>query len=363
MNAPESDQQPENHWPFLSIVMPCRNEEAHIEACLESVRNQSYPADRFQIIVADGRSIDATPEILARLAREDSRIIVIDNPDRIQAAGLNAAIRASRGDVIVRMDVHADYASDYLERCVEVLRETGAANVGGPARTRAKTAFQRALQAALQSPLGIGGAAYRTEHAEGFVDTLFPGCFRRDIFEKVGLFDPGAITNEDAEINQRIRQVGEKIFLSQKILVHYYPRDSYRALARQYFRYGRGRARTLLKHRRLLGIRPVIPFAFVSSAVVGALTSPTRPLVAAGAAAYGLVTLAEAIRVARHLGPRAVATAWGIFPVLHVSHGVGFAAGLVHYVRSPDWSHEPERLARRDRTNGAGRDASGVVGA
>ncbi|MDB4998234.1 MAG: glycosyl transferase [Myxococcaceae bacterium] len=331
--------------PFVSIVMPCLDEEGYIEDTLRSVFAQDYPKDRVEILVADGMSMDNTREILHRLEKEDPRIRVIDNPDRIQAAGMNAAIRASKGDVIIRMDVHADYAPDFLRRCVEVLDETGADNVGGAARTLAKNWFQKALCAALDSPLGVGGSAYRNPDNEGFVDTVFPGAFRRKVFETVGLFDSRAITNEDAEINQRIHDHGGKVFLSKKIHVHYFPRDSFKGLAKQYFKYGKGRARTLLKHKKLLTVRPAIPFAMVMGGAALLLTSAWQPVTPFAFGAYALGTAVEAVRVGRKAGALAVPVVWAIFPVLHVAHGTGFAVGLVTYLVSPDWE-EPELLGQ-----------------
>jgi succinoglycan biosynthesis protein ExoA len=330
--------------PFVTIAMPCFNEEDYIEACLRSVLAQDYPPDRFEVLVADGRSDDRTREILAKLAEQDARIRVIDNPERLQAAGMNRAIREARGRVIVRMDVHCEYARDYVSACVRVLREQGAANVGGAQRARAHTPFQRALCAALASPLGVGGARYRSPHEEGDVDTVFLGAFDRRIFERAGLYDPRAFTNEDAELNQRILAAGGRVYLSREIEVAYYPRRSLRALARQYYRYGLGRARTLLIHRRLPSVRPVVPLFMVSAATLGVALPPLWPVALIGGCAYAGLTFAEAVRVAWRLGPLGIARAWVIFPVLHGSHGVGFAAGLWRFARRPDWS-EPERLA------------------
>jgi len=333
---------------LVTIAMPAYNEEHFIEACIASVQAQDYPRDQIEILVADGRSTDATRDILARLAAADPRIRMIDNPDRLQAAGLGLVVKAARGDVIVRMDVHCEYAPDYIRKCVETLEQTGADNVGGAQRARAKTAFQRALCAALTSPLGVGGARYRSADAEGFVDTVFLGAFRRRVFETVGLWDPRAITNEDTELNQRILESGGQIYLSRDIVVHYYPRGSFRALAKQYFKYGRGRARTLLKLGRFSNLRPVIPFAMVASAAAMVVNPLLWPALPGAAASYALATGAEAVRVTRDAraedGAASISTVWGIFPVLHVSHGVGFAVGLWQYLRSPDWPDEPERV-------------------
>jgi succinoglycan biosynthesis protein ExoA len=332
--------------PFVTIAMPCRNEAGFIEACLRSVQAQTYPSERIEILVADGGSTDGTREILARLASEDPRIRVIDNPQRIQAAGLNQAIRASRGDVIARMDVHADYEPDYLEKCTEVLARTGADNVGGAARCRAKDSVQLAVSAALQSPLGFGGASFRNADAEGWVDTLFPGAFRRGIFEKVGLFDEGAPTNEDAEINQRILQAGGRIYQSREIRCYYYPRNSLSALATQYFRYGQGRARTLLKHRRFVTLRPALPFLTLVTAIAATLAAPA--LAALGAAAYAVGTGVEAVRVSRRVGAPAAVT-WLAFPAMHFPHGAGFGVGLVRFLLWPNWT-APEPDRRGDAT-------------
>jgi len=331
----------------VTIAMPSFNEEHYIEACIASVQAQDYPRELIEILVADGRSTDRTREILARLSAADPRIRMIDNPARLQAAGLGLLVKEATGDVVVRMDVHASYAPDYVRRCVETLEKTGADNVGGAQRAKANTPFQRALCAALASPLGVGGAKYRSAEAEGFVDTVFLGAFRRRVFETIGLWDPGAITNEDAELNQRILDAGGQIYLSKDIVVHYYPRDSMKGLATQYFRYGRGRARTLLKLGRFPTLRPLLPFLMVSGAATLMLLPPLWPLAPAAFATYALATGAEAVRVGASLGPTAIPTVWAIFPVLHACHGAGFAAGIWQYLRKPDWPAEPERVPPR----------------
>jgi hypothetical protein len=277
----------------------------------------------------------------------DPRIKVIDNPARLQAAGLCQIVKQSSGDVIVRMDVHCEYASDYVRKCVETLERTGADNVGGAQRAKATTWFQRALCAALASPLGVGGAKYRSPDAEGFVDTVFLGAFRRKVFETVGLWDPGAITNEDAELNQRILDAGGRIYLARDIVAYYFPRDGFRALATQYFKYGRGRARTLLKLGTFPTLRPLLPFLMTVGAATLVTAPPLWPLAPLAFATYALATGAEAVRVGRRLGATMVPLVWAMFPVLHVSHGIGFAAGLLRYGFAPDWAEQPERIAPR----------------
>src|SRR6185369_16546313 len=265
-----------------------------------------------------GRSTDKTRDILARLAAADPRIHMIDNPARLQAAGLGMMVKQATGDIIVRMDVHCEYAADYVRKCVETLERTGADNVGGAQRAKAKTFFQRALCAALDSPIGTGGVKYRSADAEGFVDTVFLGAFRRKVFETVGLWDPGAITNEDAELNQRILDSGGQIYLSRDIVVHYFPRGDYKSLAKQYYRYGRGRARTLLKLGSFPTLRPLVPFALVAGGALLVTMPPLWPVAPLAFAAYALATGAEAVRVGKTLGPRELPRVWSMFPVLHV---------------------------------------------
>ncbi|HEV8699783.1 MAG TPA: glycosyltransferase family 2 protein [Candidatus Polarisedimenticolia bacterium] len=336
--------------PFVSIVMPCLNEREFIVSCLESVRHQDYPPERLEILVADGGSSDGTRQILERMAREDSRIRVIDNPDQLQACGMNAGIREACGELIVRMDVHCEYAADYVRRCVQTLARTGADNVGGAQRAKAKSGFQQAVCAALASPLGVGGARYRSPAGEGFVDTVFLGAFRRRAFETVGLYDRRAFTNEDAELNQRIRQAGGKVYLSRDIVVHYFPRGSFDALGRQYFRYGMGRARTFLKHARLPSLRSAVPFLMLAGGLALIGIPALRPLAPWGFGAYALLLVVEAVRVGRPDGVSTVTRVGLIFPVLHVCHGLGFATGLIRFAIERDWEPQ-ERLPPWQRAN------------
>jgi succinoglycan biosynthesis protein ExoA len=328
--------------PKVTIAMPAFNEENYIERCIRTIQSQDYPANNIEVLIADGRSTDKTRDIINTLSKDDPRIRIIDNPDKLQAPGLNRIVKVATGDIIVRMDVHCEYAPDYVRRAVEVLERTGADNVGGAQRAKANTAFQRALCAALESPLGVGGAKYRSPEAEGFVDTVFLGAFRRRVFETVGLWDPGAITNEDAELNQRILDSGGQVYLSKELVVHYFPRNSFETLAKQYYRYGRGRARTLLKLGRFPTVRPLVPFAMVSGAAMMAILPPLWPLAPVATAAYLLATGAEAVRVGHPQGLSQIPTVWAVFPILHASHGVGFAAGLLRYLRHPDWPTSKE---------------------
>ena len=329
--------------PFVTLAIPCLNEESFIDRTVRGALGQDYPPDRLEVLVADGGSTDRTRAILAEIARQDGRLRVIDNPDRIQAAGMNAMIRRAHGAVVIRLDAHAEYAHDYVRRCVEVMARTGADNVGGAQRARATTWFQRVFCAAMTSPLGGGGAGYKSPTAEGFVDTVYCGAFRRSVFETVGMFDAHAVTNEDAELNQRIAAAGGHVYLSRDIVAHYYPRTGFAAVARQYFAYGKGRARTVLKHRRFLTPRPLASLGAVLGGALLLATWPLNHIAPPVFAFYAFVCAVEAIRAGVRCGVWAIPAIWALFPVMHASHGAGMIWGFVHYWRHPDWQ-EPERL-------------------
>jgi glycosyltransferase involved in cell wall biosynthesis len=299
---------------------------------------QRWPEDRVEVLVVDGRSTDATREIVGRLAADDPRVRLLDNPSRYQSAGMNVAIRASRGDVIVRMDAHAEYADDFVEASVRALRVSGAMNAGGAARPKAKGFFQRAVCAALGSPLGVGGSKYRNADNEGYVESVWGGAFRREVFEIAGMYDPKAITNEDAELNQRIIEAGFAIYLSKDVVAYYYPRSSLGGLLRQYHSYGKGRARTVLARGKLLSLRPVIPFVTVTAfAALGGLSvavPAVSPLLAALACVYGAAVVAEAVRVARRDSFALLPLLVIVFPAIHAAHGVGFWSGLLAHIGS-----------------------------
>ena len=326
--------------PVVTIAIACRDEESRVEALLRQARAQDWPREQLEIVVADGMSMDGTREVLARVAGEDDRVRLVENLARTRAAGLNECIRRARGEVVVRFDAGAQYGPDYVGRCVAALERNGADGVGGAARPRGKGFFQRCVAAALRSPIGVRG---RKDGADrGWADGVQPTAFRRDVFERVGLYDPRAATDEDAELDRRIGAAGGRLEKSDEIAADYAPRDSVKRLARQSFAFGRGRARTLLKHGRFSSWGPSLPLLWLAGEAVFFATARRRAL-PWSVAAYALATGAEAVRVGASEGALAVPVVWAIFPVLHVAHGLGFAAGLARYVLRPDWE-TAERL-------------------
>jgi glycosyltransferase involved in cell wall biosynthesis len=337
--------------PAVSIVIPCYQEEEHIETVVKSAATQRYPQHLVEILVVDGGSVDRTCEIVRALAAEDPRIKLLHNPARLQAPAMNMAIVRSRGDVIVRMDAHADYDENYVAAGVAALRRTGALNVGGAVRLRARTTFQRALCLALESPLGVGGSGAWNPAREGFVESVWGGVFRREAFELVGLYDPQARTNEDAELCQRIIERGGRVYQSREVINHYYPRKSLTALFRQYLAYGNGRARTFCRRGKLLSPRPMVPFIALTTFVMLVLASMIEPqmlpVLLGAIALYLLVVIAEALRASKRVDIRLLPRVAAIFPVMHVAHGIGFAVGLVVHAGRAAREEEPERLAVR----------------
>ena len=350
--------------PLVTVVLPCRNEARHIEDCLKSIFEQQEPEGGFEIIIADGMSDDGTREVIRRMQDGSQKpevsgqlsvvscpvIRVIDNPGRTVSQGLNAAIRAARGQVIVRMDAHTEYAPDYIRCCLETLNETGADNVGGPARTKAETSTQKANAAAYHSPFSAGGARFHDVNYEGCVDTVTYGCWPRSTFEKFGLFDEELVRNQDDEHNLRITRGGGKIYQSPKIRSWYRPRASLTGLFRQYLQYGYWKVRVMQKHKRLASWRHLVPAAFVLVMALLFLISvfyclaaafyPLSPVPNAFASwllrlelgAYGVAMLLACVHTAWK-------TEWKLLPVLpmvfycyHFGYGYGYVKGMWDFV-------------------------------
>jgi succinoglycan biosynthesis protein ExoA len=327
---------PDSKPPLVSVVLPCRNESGYIEDCLKSILQQEMPDGDFEILVADGVSNDGTHEFLERFSAENPKVRLLNNPGRIVSTGLNAALREARGEVIVRMDAHTVYAPDYIKQCLAVLRETGADNVGGPMCTTATTYKERAIRAVFHSAFAVGGARSHNAHYEGYVDTVIYGCWRKNVFDRVGNFDEDFVRNQDDEHNLRISRNGGKIYQSPRIRSWYHVRDSFRAVFRQYMQYGYWKVLVIRNHRLPASIRHVIPAAFVGT--LGLLLIAGlfwRPALAAAIGLAGLylfsVLLASLLTAAR--------TEWKLLPALplafccfHLGYGYGFLRGVVDFI-------------------------------
>lgn len=323
--------------PFVSVIMPIRNEAAFIGRSLGAVLAQDYPHDRMEVLVADGMSTDDTRVIVQQLAARhpDIQVRLIDNPGKIVPTGFNAALAQARGDVIVRVDGHTIIAPDYVRECMAVLERSGADNVGGRMVAVGTTALGQAVALATSSRFGVGGARFHYSDREEWVDTVYMGAWPRRVFEQLGGFDPELVRNQDDEFNYRLRAQGGRILLSPRIRSQYHNRTSLRSLWRQYYQYGFYKVRVLQKHPRQMRLRQFVPPAFVASILGGALLSPLnkrlRALWALVITAYAVANLMASWRIARKAGRAHLRRLPLVFSILHFSYGLGFLHGLIHF--------------------------------
>lgn len=338
------DQAP-SALPSVTVILPIRNEAAFIEKSLGAVLDQDYPRDRLEVLVADGRSTDGTRDVVAALGRRhpEVRVEVVDNPGGIVPTGMNAALRRAAGEVVVRVDGHTIVESDYVRRSVEALARTGADCAGGRMDPVSESAFGRAVALATSSPFGVGGARFHYSSHEEWVDTVYMGAWRRELFERMGFFDEEMVRNQDDELSYRIRERGGRILLDPSIRSRYYPRTTLRSLWRQYFQYGYYKVRVMQKHPLQMRARQFAPPTLAGALAVAALTAPFASLPRIGLAviggAYAIANLAASAWTARRGDPAAAPWLPVVFAVLHLSYGAGFLAGLVRFAGR--WGERP----------------------
>jgi succinoglycan biosynthesis protein ExoA len=325
--------------PHVSVIVPVRNEERYLGRCLSRLLAQDYPRDRFEIVVVDGLSEDRTRQVVQDLLRDRAAIPpvlrMIDDPARERATALNAGVRAAAGDVIMRVDARSILPVDYVRKCVETLEATGADNVGGIQQPIADSPMQEAIGLAMSHPFGVGDAQFRIGRKSGFVDTVYLGSFRREVFARVGLFDDVVpVLSEDSDLNERIREHGGTVYLNAEIRAGYYPRDTLAGLIVLYGRYGVARAGNVLKHRRMTSWRQAVPPLFVLAlAALGGLTVVHGAFGLGFAAVLGTYVLCDVVAATSlaathgkwHLWPRLIA----VFPCMHVAWAIGFFQGLI----------------------------------
>ena len=316
------------------MIVPCRNEKAHIRRFLQSLLAQELDGLDCEFLIADGMSDDGTRQILAEWQpRFAGSLVNLDNQDRYVSHGLNRAIRRARGEIIIRMDVHSIYAPDYVRQCVSTLLSSGAENVGGPALTQGETYLERAICLAYQSKFGCGGARFHEAGYEGYADTVTYGCWRKSTLEKLGGFDEQFVRNQDDELNLSLIRQGGKIWQTPKICSWYRPRSSLRALARQYGQYGYWKTRVIRKHRIPASWRHLVPGAFALALVmsgVAALFVPIcRLLFGSIVALYVMASSAASILACRRMENLKLLPVMPIvFGAYHLSYGLGFLRGL-----------------------------------
>lgn len=324
--------------PSVSVIIPCRNEEKTIHLVLEALRQQTFPIEEMEVIIADGFSSDGTRHAIQSYAdsNPDLKIRLVDNPKKIIPAGLNTAIKAASGQVIVRMDAHSLPEPDYVERCVNALQAGLAENVGGVWNIAPRNVswIARSIAAAAANPFAVGDAHYRFSTKAAYVDTVPYGAYKRELFEKIGLFDESLLANEDYEFNTRIRQSGGRIWLDPTIRCTYFARSNLKALAKQYWGYGYWKAQMLKRYPDTIRWRQALPPLFVLGTVIlsiiGFFWRPAWIILGSIVALYLVIQLIPAISIAKKQGD--VKLSLGILLVtltMHFAWGSALIVGLL----------------------------------
>jgi cellulose synthase/poly-beta-1,6-N-acetylglucosamine synthase-like glycosyltransferase len=326
----------DDELPLVSVIIAMRNEEAFIGKCLTSLAEQGYPAELLEVLVIDGRSTDRSREIVSAMKAELPNLRLLDNEKKIAPVAFNIGLNDSRGEILTIISAHCYLAPDYISRCVEYLAKTGAESVGGPIESIGETRTAKAIALSMSSPFGVGDALFRYSQREQYVDTLAFGAYRREVFDRVGLFDEELVGNEDDEFNYRLRRHGGKLFLTPAIKSFYYSRASLRDLWKQYFQYGFGKVRVVQRHPTLTRIRHFIPAVFVASLIVTALFTLFRPpfvlLFIFIMGSYLLLSLLFSLRIALEKGWQYLPILPLAFACLHIAYGTGFLMGLVYFL-------------------------------
>ncbi|HUS87733.1 MAG TPA: glycosyltransferase family 2 protein [Bacteroidales bacterium] len=324
---------------YVSIIMPCRNEEKHISACLDSVLSNDYPKGLLEIIVIDGTSDDSTRELVDEYIRKHPFIRLLHNPDKITPKGLNIGITNAKGDIIMRMDVHSRYCSNYISTLVHYLDELNCDNVGGMWITKPSgtNIIARAIAVATSLPFGIGDAWYRIgENRIRQVDTVPYGCYRKKVFKEIGYFDEDLIRNQDDEFNARLIKNGGKIYLIPEARIEYYARESLNEIIKMFYQYGFYKPLVNIKVGKPATIRQLIPPLFVlyllSILVSLFFKLYLFPYTLTILAIYFILNILNSLVTAiKEKDIKLALVLPIIFCSIHLSYGFGYIAGLVYH--------------------------------
>lgn len=323
----------DTNLPFVSVVMPVRNEEKYIQGSLNSVLNQDYPQSQMEIFVIDGISDDKTCEIVANYQKGHSNIKIIKNPRKIVPTGLNLAIKEAKGTIIVRVDGHCEIEKSYIRNCVLHLQNPSIWAVGGPMHTIGETFTAKAIAIGMSSKLGVGGSSFRTEKDEKrFVETVPFPAYRKETLDAMGPFDEELVRNQDDEYNYRVSKHGGKILLSPDIQSVYYSRGTLKKLWKQYFQYGYWKVRVFQKHPKQMRSRQFVPALFIAALFISIIFGIVFPnlfyLYGFIPLIYTLFIIAASLRTSQVHGFEYFFIMLIIFPFLHLSYGLGFWVGI-----------------------------------
>lgn len=337
---------------LISIILPIRNEANFIKKSIESILSQDYPQDQIEILTVDGMSTDKTRKIVQVYQQNHPQIHIIDNPKKIVPTALNLAIRQANGDIIIRIDGHTLIAPDYIRKCVEILRRTGADNVGGCMTAVGTTVFGKVVAIATSTPFGVGNSKFHYAQEEVEADSVYMGAWPRNVFRRIGLFDEELVRDQDDEFNYRVREKGGKIILNPAIKSIYTTRSTPLSLWKQYYQYGYWKVRVLQKHPRQMSLSQFIPPLFVFSLLLSVLLALTTSweiwLFFIIAISYMITNIASAVVTASKKGWEYLPLLPITFLIIHLSYGFGFLSGLIKFWnrwgdkvgKTPAWSGE-----------------------
>jgi succinoglycan biosynthesis protein ExoA len=314
---------------MISIVCPTLNEDKYITPLLDFFL--SIEPQEKEIWIADGGSSDGTRSIVQQYANQYANIFLVDNPKKFVPFALNLLIPKCRGEIIVRWDAHTTYAPDYLLQIVSTFQATGASIVGGPMRAVGNSSFQKAVAYSTSTSFGVGNSSFHFEDFEGATDTVYLGAWRKEVFSKIGFFDEQMLRNQDDEFHYRARKADLQIYQSPKIKSYYYPRETFLSLYRQYFGYGNFKPLVLKKNKSEWKIRHFVPMLFVIYLLILALTVWYFPAILILLILYLLLDIYFAARVPHSMRVKFLSLL--VFPILHISYGVGFCLGLLKQSR------------------------------
>jgi len=325
--------------PFVSVIVPMRNEEPHIEKCIRSLIDQDYPTNLYEVLVVDGMSNDHSKKVAQAISDNYPNIFLLENPGILTSSGLNIGIRKSKGEIVIILGAHSFVQNDFISKNAEFIKKNEHHCVGGPIETLGETHNAKVISLAMSSAFGVGDALFRYGKSEAYVDTVAFGAYKKEVFEKIGLFDEELARNQDDEFNYRLRKAGGKIFITPEIKLSYYSRATLRKLWSQYFQYGFWKIRVLQKHPKMMRLRQLIPGVFVLSVILsfglvfyhyifGYLT-----LIILGS--YVGCNLLSSLRIARKEGLKCLPLLPAAFSAMHFSYGMGFLIGLITFF--PKW--------------------------
>ena len=324
--------------PFVSVIIPCRNEQDYIGKCLESVIMNNYPKENLEVLVVDGNSTDATRTIVRKYAAYYPYIRLLDNEKETAPCALNIGIKNAKGEIIARMDAHSSYEKEYISKCIKYLEQYNADNVGGAwiSLPRKDSLVGRAIACALSCFFGVGNARYRTgQRGEPrWVDTVPFGCFKKDIFNEIGYFDESLPRNEDTEFNYRLRKSGGRILLAPDIEIYYYARSALKEICRHIFDNGFKVGSSIRPKQMIFSIRHLIPLMFVLGLVFSTVFfGITGSLVIA--IPYALCSIYFSSRIAiEKKDIRLIFLMPFVFFLIHFSYGIGSICGFVKSIAS-----------------------------